>query len=341
MTEQTHQAPCVLVTGGAGYIGSHTLVSLVEAGYRPLVLDNFSNSARQAVERVGVLCGETPECIEGDIRDRSCLDDIFQRHPVTAVIHFAGLKSVGESVREPLRYYDNNVAGSVTLLQAMQAAGVDTLVFSSSATVYAPGVTMPVAEDAPLGPINPYGQSKLMVEQVIRDHCLAHPSFRAALLRYFNPTGAHPSGKLGESPRGTPENLVPYIAQVATGVRDALTVFGNDYDTVDGTGVRDYIHVMDLAEGHVHALDALRETTGAHTWNLGTGTGYSVLEMVRAYEKACGREIAYTVGERRPGDVGTCYACTRKAASELHWQASRDLEEMMRDNWRWQASQDA
>lgn len=338
MTDSATESPRVLVTGGAGYIGSHTLVSLAEAGYQPLVLDNFSNSAIQAVERASTLCGQQLVCLEGDIRERAFLDSVFSRFSIGAVIHFAGLKSVGESVREPLRYYDNNVAGSVTLLQSMQAAGVTTLVFSSSATVYAPGVPMPVAEDASLGPINPYGQSKLMVEQVIRDHCQANPDFHAALLRYFNPTGAHPSGQLGESPRGTPENLVPYIAQVASGERDALTVFGSDYDTVDGTGVRDYIHVMDLAEGHVHALAALKKRPGAHTWNLGTGTGYSVLEMVRAYEKASGREIRYTLGERRPGDVGTCYACTRKAADELNWTASRGLEEMMRDNWRWQAN---
>lgn len=328
----------VLVTGGCGFIGSHAVLSMIEAGYRPVILDNFSNSHRGAHARMEALAGQPVTLVEGDIRDPALLASLFAAHDFTAVFHFAGLKSVGESVREPLAYYDCNVAGTLTLLAAMQTASVKRLVFSSSATVYAPGVTMPASEDAVTGPINPYGQSKLMVEQILRDHCSAHPDMAVALLRYFNPTGAHPSGQLGESPNGVPENLVPYVAQVATGVREKLTVFGNDYDTVDGTGERDYIHVVDLAEGHVAALRYLESHCGSHVWNLGTGTGYTVLQLIAAFEKASGCRIAYDVGPRRPGDLGRCYANTNKAREQLGWQARFGLEEMMTDMWRWQSA---
>lgn len=326
----------VLVTGGAGYIGSHAAVVLLEAGFQVVVLDNLSNSAAESLARVARIAGRAPGFVRGDLRDRALLDGLFARYDIGSVLHFAGLKAVGESVREPLRYYDNNVAGTLALCEAMAAAGVFTLVFSSSCTVYGDPTTVPIREDQPLGePINPYGRSKRMVEQVLTDLAAADARWRVALLRYFNPVGAHESGLMGEDPNGVPNNLVPFIAQVAAGRLPELAVFGDNYPTADGTGVRDYIHVMDLAEGHLSALRALHRP-GAQVWNLGTGRGYSVLEMIRAFEQACGRSIAYRVAPRRPGDVAACYADPGKAERELGWKARRDLAVMMQDTWRWQ-----
>ncbi len=326
----------VLVTGGAGYIGSHAAVVLLEAGFQVVVLDNLSNSAAESLARVARIAGRAPGFVRGDLRDRALLDGLFARYDIGSVLHFAGLKAVGESVREPLRYYDNNVAGTLALCEAMAEAGVFTLVFSSSCTVYGDPTTVPIREDQPLGePINPYGRSKRMVEQVLTDLAAADARWRVALLRYFNPVGAHESGLMGEDPNGVPNNLVPFIAQVAAGRLPELAVFGDNYPTADGTGVRDYIHVMDLAEGHLSALRALHRP-GAQVWNLGTGRGYSVLEMIRAFEQACGRSIAYRVAPRRPGDVAACYADPGKAERELGWKARRDLAVMMQDTWRWQ-----
>ena len=328
----------VLVTGGAGYIGSHTTLALLQAGFEVVVLDNLCNASAESLRRVAQLAGRAPVFVEGDIRDRALLDRLFSEHAVDAVLHFAGLKAVGESVAQPLRYYSNNVGGTVTLCQAMAAAGVYTLVFSSSATVYGDPATVPITEDAPVGATtNPYGRSKYMVEQVLGDLAASDPRWRVALLRYFNPVGAHESGQIGEDPHGIPTNLLPYITQVAVGKLPELAVFGNDYPTVDGTGVRDYIHVVDLAEGHLAALQALNTRTGTHIWNLGTGQGYSVLQMVQAFEAASGRPVPYRLAPRRPGDIASCYADPIKAASELSWTAKRDLHTMMRDAWRWQA----
>jgi UDP-glucose 4-epimerase len=328
----------ILVTGGAGYIGSHVVLALLEAGRDVLVLDNLCNSSAESLRRVEGLCGRSPKFVEGDIRDRALLDRLFAEHAIEAVMHFAGLKAVGESVQQPLRYYENNVAGSVTLCQAMAAAGVFRLVFSSSATVYGEPSQMPIREDFPTGtPTNPYGRSKLMVEEVLRDLSLSEPRWSIALLRYFNPVGAHPSGQIGEDPQGIPNNLLPYVSQVAVGKLKELAVFGDDYPTVDGTGVRDYIHVMDLADGHLKALDALAERSGVNVWNLGTGTGYSVLQMVRAFEQASGRAVAYRVAPRRAGDIAECWADPALAERELGWKAQRGLEEMMVDTWRWQS----
>ncbi|HBP69983.1 MAG TPA: UDP-glucose 4-epimerase GalE, partial [Alcanivorax sp.] len=298
----------VLVTGGAGYIGSHTVLLLLEAGRRVLVLDNLSNSSREALERVAAITGKRAKFVEGDIRDTALLDRLFQEHEIGSVIHFAGLKAVGESVAQPLRYYDCNVTGSLRLLEAMDRAGVRHLVFSSSATVYGDPASVPIREDFPLSATNPYGATKLHIEDMLRDLHRADPRWSVALLRYFNPVGAHESGRIGEDPNGEPNNLMPYVAQVAVGKREQLRVFGDDYDTPDGTGVRDYIHVMDLAEGHLAALDALARDGGLITTNLGTGRGYSVLEMVRAFAAASGREVRYQIAERRPGDVASCYA---------------------------------
>lgn len=329
----------ILVTGGAGYIGSHVVLALLEAGRDVLVLDNLCNSSAESLRRVEGLCGRSPKFVEGDIRDRALLDRLFAEHAIEAVMHFAGLKAVGESVQQPLRYYENNVAGSVTLCQAMAAAGVFRLVFSSSATVYGEPSQMPIREDFPTGtPTNPYGRSKLMVEEVLRDLSLSEPRWSIALLRYFNPVGAHPSGQIGEDPQGIPNNLLPYVSQVAVGKLKELAVFGDDYPTVDGTGVRDYIHVMDLADGHLKALDALAERSGVNVWNLGTGTGYSVLQMVRAFEQASGRAVAYRVAPRRAGDIAECWADPALAERELGWKAQRGLEEMMVDTWRWQSN---
>ena len=327
----------VLVTGGAGYIGSHACVALIEAGYKVVVLDNLCNSSPVALERVQEICGVAPVFIQGDIRDRDCLDQLFQKHAIDAVLHFAGLKAVGESVELPLAYYDNNVAGSLTLLAAMQQAGVRNLVFSSSATVYGDPVAVPIREDFAVGPTNPYGRTKLMVEDILADWHAANTGSSVGRLRYFNPVGAHPSGRIGEDPQGTPNNLMPFVAQVAVGKRDKLFVFGDDYSTVDGTGVRDYIHVMDLVEGHVVALDYIRREQGLHTINLGTGNGISVLEMVAAFERITGQPVPYEIVARRPGDIATCWADPGLAQELLHWQASRNLTQMCEDTWRWQS----
>lgn len=328
----------LLVTGGAGYIGSHTVLALLQAGHQVVVLDNLCNSSAESLRRVAGIAGRAATLVEGDVRNRALLDQIFAAHPVGAVLHFAGLKAVGESVAQPLRYYDNNVHGSQVLLQAMARAGVFELVFSSSATVYGEPAEMPISEACPVGqPTNPYGRSKLMVEDMLRDLAASDPRWRMAILRYFNPVGAHESGLIGEDPHGTPNNLLPYIAQVAVGKLRELAVFGNDYPTHDGTGVRDYIHVVDLAAGHLCALRGLQGRAGANVWNLGTGQGYSVLEMVRAFEVASGREVPYRIAPRRPGDIATCYAQPTRAEQDLGWKAARGLPEMMRDAWRWQS----
>ncbi len=327
----------ILVTGGAGYIGSHTCVALAAAKEPFLVLDNFCNSRTSVLERVARITGQVPAHVQGDVRDADFLRQVFTEHPITAVIHFAALKSVGESVREPLRYYDNNVNGTITLLQAMKEAGVRTVVFSSSATVYGDPATVPVSEDFPLSATNPYGHTKLMMEQVLADVAHAEPgAWRIARLRYFNPVGAHESGLIGEDPQDVPNNLLPYVAQVAVGQREYLSVYGDDYPTPDGTGVRDYIHVCDLAQGHVAALHYLRRNAGVLTVNLGTGHPASVLEMVKAFEKASGRPVPYRVVARRPGDVAQCWANPALAEQLLGWKAQHGLDRMCQDAWRWQ-----
>ncbi|WP_077044433.1 UDP-glucose 4-epimerase GalE [Pseudomonas sp. KK4] len=329
----------ILVTGGAGYIGSHTTLALLEAGYEVVVLDNLCNSSDASLHAVEAICGKSALMIHGDVCDRALLDRVFQQHAIDAVLHFAGLKAVGESVRKPLEYYETNVSGSITLCQAMAAAGVFRLVFSSSATVYGEPQQMPIREDFPTGsPTNPYGQSKLIVENVLRDLCLAEPRWSIALLRYFNPIGAHHSGHLGEDPNGIPNNLVPYISQVAVGSLPELSIFGDDYPTVDGTGVRDYIHVVDLADGHLKALQSISDRSGIHTWNLGTGDGYSVMQVLRAFEQACGRPVPFRVMPRRSGDIAESWADPSKAARELGWKATRNLQQMMTDTWRWQSN---
>ena len=330
-------AGTVLVTGGAGYIGSHACVALIEAGYDVVVLDNLCNSSQVALQRVQDICGTSVGFRQGDIRDRACLDQLFNEHQVDAVLHFAGLKAVGESVEQPLQYYDNNVTGSLVLLAAMQQAGVRNLVFSSSATVYGDPVTVPIREDFAVGPTNPYGRTKLMVEDILADWHAANPDWSIGRLRYFNPVGAHASGRIGEDPQGTPNNLMPFVAQVAVGKREKLFVFGDDYATPDGTGVRDYIHVMDLVEGHVVALDYIRRECGLHTINLGTGNGVSVLEMVGAFERVSGRPVPYEIVDRRPGDIATCWADPALAQALLQWKASRNLTQMCEDTWRWQS----
>jgi len=326
----------ILVTGGAGYIGSHTVLLLLEAGHRVVVLDNLSNSSRESLNRVERLVGKSVEFVEGDIRDANCLDALFSDYDIAAVIHFAGLKAVGESVAMPLSYYDCNVTGSLRLLEAMERAGVHTMVFSSSATVYGDPATVPIREDFPLSSTNPYGASKLHIEDMLRDLYRSNEKWKLALLRYFNPVGAHESGQIGEDPAGIPNNLMPYIAQVAVGKREKLGVFGGDYPTPDGTGVRDYIHVMDLAQGHLAALNALETNGGLLTVNLGTGRGYSVLEMVAAFSQASGRPVPYEIVERRPGDVASCYADPAHANAVLGWEAQRGIEKMCADHWRWQ-----
>lgn len=328
----------ILITGGAGYIGSHACVEFLQAGYNIVVLDNLCNSSAEALQRVRELTGKDFPFVQGDIRDRAGLDRLFQTHKIDAVIHFAGLKAVGESVAQPLQYYDNNIAGSITLFEAMQAAGVNTIVFSSSATVYGDPASVPIREDFPVGATtNPYGRSKLIIEQILTDLATAEPSWRIALLRYFNPVGAHQSGRIGEDPRGTPNNLMPYIAQVAVGRREYLNVWGDDYPTPDGTGVRDYIHVVDLVLGHIKAVEKLAEAPGVRIWNLGTGQGYSVLDMARAFEMASERAVPYKIGPRRIGDIAQCYADPSLAARELGWRATHDLVEMCEDTWRWQS----
>ncbi len=327
----------VLVTGGAGYIGSHTCVELLAAGHDVIVIDNLSNSHAVALERVAQITGRQPVFVQADIGDAEALDQLFSAHDIDAVVHFAGLKAVGESVSQPLRYYQNNVAGTLTLCEAMQRHQVWQLVFSSSATVYGDPASVPITEDFPLTATNPYGWSKLMIEQMLRDMAAADERWRVALLRYFNPVGAHSSGRIGEDPQGIPNNLMPYVTQVAAGKLEQLSVFGGDYPTPDGTGVRDYIHVVDLALGHLAALDYLEEHAGANAINLGTGQGYSVLEMVAAFERVTGQQIPYRIVERRPGDVASCYADPSLAASALGWRAERGIDDMVRDAWRWQS----
>lgn len=326
----------ILVMGGAGYIGSHTCVALLQAGYDVLVLDNFCNSKAESLRRVEAITGKAVPLVQADVRDRDALREVFRTHAIGGVIHFAGLKAVGESVEKPLTYYDNNVSGSVVLAGVMAEFGVQVLVFSSSATVYGDPSCLPIREDSPLRPTNPYGHSKLMVEQIYTDLANSDPAWRIALLRYFNPVGAHSSGTMGEDPNGIPNNLMPYISQVAVGRREQLTVFGDDYPTPDGTGVRDYIHVMDLAEGHVQALAWLQNQAGAHVFNLGTGHGYSVLEMVKAFELASGCPVPYRISPRRAGDVAQVYADPGKAEYELGWKAGRDIDVMCQDAWIWQ-----
>ncbi|ATH82254.1 UDP-glucose 4-epimerase GalE [Ectopseudomonas hydrolytica] len=327
----------ILVTGGAGYIGSHAVLALLQDGHDVLVLDNLCNSSSKSLERVALIAGRAAHFVEGDIRDRGLLDALFRQWPITAVMHFAGLKAVGESVQDPLRYYETNVAGSITLCQAMADAGIFELVFSSSATVYGESVKVPISEQCTTGiPTNPYGQSKLMAENVLK--ALAHSDQRwsIALLRYFNPIGAHESGLIGEDPDGIPNNLLPYMLQVAVGRRPHLSVYGIDYPTRDGSGIRDYIHVMDLAEGHLRALQRLSATSGVSIWNLGTGQGYSVLEMLRAFEGVVGRKLPVRFAPRRSGDIAQCWADPSKARQELGWKATRDLKVMLEDAWRWQ-----
>jgi UDP-glucose 4-epimerase len=326
----------VLVTGGAGYIGSHTCVELLAAGHEVVVVDNLSNSHPAALERVARISGRELPLEVVDIRDRAGLELVFTTYRPEAVIHFAGLKAVGESVAQPLRYYQNNVEGTLTLCEVMASHGVFQLVFSSSATVYGDPQSVPIREDFPLSATNPYGRSKLMIEEILRDLGRADERWRIALLRYFNPVGAHPSGLIGEDPNGIPNNLLPYISQVAVGKLGQLSVFGDDYPTQDGTGVRDYIHVVDLAIGHLRALDRLAAQGGVVAYNLGTGRGYSVLEMIRAFEQASGRTISYRIAPRRPGDVAVCYADPAFAASALGWRAERGVEQMTRDAWNWQ-----
>jgi len=327
----------ILVTGGTGFIGSHTVVELMMAGFDVLIVDNFCNSKAAVLERIERIVGRRPGFIESDVRDREVMRTLFADYRFDAVIHFAGLKSVGESVAEPLRYYDNNIQGSLVLFETMADVGLKKLVFSSSATVYGDPHAVPIREDFPLSATNPYGRSKLIIEEILGDIAHADASWRIALLRYFNPVGAHESGLIGEDPHGIPNNLMPFIAKVADGNLPELSVFGSDYPTHDGTGVRDYIHVVDLARGHLAALQVLQVTQGVLTANLGTGQGYSVLDMVRAFELASGRKVPYRIVGRRPGDIAACYADPSLAKTLLGWQAQYGIDEMCRDAWRWQS----
>jgi len=326
----------ILVTGGTGFIGSHTCVALYDAGYEIIVLDNLSNSDASVIGRIGQICGQEPAFIEGDIRDADLLDGLFLEHSIFAVLHFAGLKAVGESVIEPQKYFDNNVEGTSVLLSAMQKADLKTIVFSSSATVYGDPASVPITESFPRSATNPYGDSKLQVENILADLHDSDPGWRIARLRYFNPVGAHTSGLIGETPNGVPDNLMPFITQAAAGLRDALSVFGNDYDTPDGTGVRDYIHVVDLADGHVAALEYLNQHQQLLTVNLGTGNGVSVLEMIKTFEQVNHCKVPYRITARRPGDIAKCWADTTLANQLLGWTAKRNLQDMCRDAWRWQ-----
>ncbi|WP_338883412.1 UDP-glucose 4-epimerase GalE [Aeromonas hydrophila] len=328
----------VLVTGGCGYIGSHTCLALQAAGMEPVVVDNLCNSKAGVLARIAAISGREPRFYQGDIRDPALLDRIFSEQRIDAVIHFAALKAVGESTRLPLAYYENNLSGTLVLLQAMKRAGVHNLVFSSSATVYGDPASTPIREDFPRSATNPYGRSKLIIEEILEDLQRAEPHWSMTLLRYFNPVGAHESGTMGEDPQGIPNNLMPFLTQVAIGRRDCLSIFGNDYPTVDGTGVRDYIHVMDLAEGHVKALQHCASKGGVHVYNLGTGQGQSVLQMVAAFEAASGRPLPYRIEPRRPGDIAECWADPAKAERELGWRARRDLAAMCADSWRWQSA---
>ena len=335
----TNQSKKILVTGGAGYIGSHTLIELIAAGFTPVVYDNLSNSSPASLARVQQIVGQSIEFIEGDILDTQLLAKTFAAHDFTAVIHFAGLKAVGESVAKPLWYYQNNVAGTLNLLDAMTQANVKNLIFSSSATVYGDPEALPIVESSPRSATNPYGQSKLMIEYMLEDLAKSDNHWQLISLRYFNPIGAHHTGTIGENPNGIPNNLMPYVSQVAVGKLPQLSVFGNDYDTVDGTGVRDYIHVVDLAKGHVAALQYLEHQTelGFEPINLGTGKGTSVLELVNAFIKTTGQPVPYSIAPRRPGDIASCYASSDKAKHLLGWQAEFDIERMCTDTWRWQS----
>lgn len=326
----------VLVTGGAGFIGSHTVVELLNGGFGVVVIDDLSNSSEESLRRVEKITGKKVNFYRNDVRDRDALVKIFKKHEIDWVIHFAGFKAVGESVQKPLEYYDNNIGSTLVLLQVMREFGVKNFVFSSSATVYGDPAELPLKETTKLNPTtNPYGTSKAMQEQILKDVWVGDNSWNIVLLRYFNPVGAHESGLIGEDPKGIPNNLMPYVAQVASGKLKRIGVFGNDYDTHDGTGVRDYIHVVDLARGHVAAIKSIKES-GVHIYNLGTGNGYSVLDMIKAFSKACGKELPYEIMPRRAGDIASCYASSEKAERELGWRAERDLETMCRDQWNWQ-----
>lgn len=327
----------VLVTGGAGYIGSHTVIDLVENGFDPIIADNLCNSKPEAVRRIRELAGRDIKFYEYDLCDLEKVRDIFAKEKIDSVIHFAGLKAVGESCEKPLEYFRNNLINTMNLLLVMRECGVRNFVFSSSATVYGQPKTVPIKEDFPLSVTNPYGRTKLMIEDMLRDVFAADKSWNIALLRYFNPIGAHKSGELGEDPKGIPNNLLPYIAQVAVGKLEKIHVFGNDYPTPDGTGVRDYIHVVDLALGHIKAIEHCSDDPGVHIYNLGTGNGYSVLQIIAAFSKACGKELPYQIDPRRPGDIAECYADATKAKNELGWVAERGIDEMCEDSWRWQS----
>ena len=327
----------ILVTGGAGYIGSHTLIELINNNFKVVAIDDLANSSRESLRCVEQITGHEIPFIEADVRDQSALSDIFTTYDIDSVIHFAGLKAVGESVAKPLEYYDNNLVSTMTLLEAMREHNVKQLVFSSSATVYGSPSELPLRETSTVGVglTNPYGKTKYMIEQIIQDYCAADPTFEATILRYFNPIGAHQSGQIGEDPNGIPNNLLPYVAQVAVGKLQSVGVFGNDYDTPDGTGVRDYIHVVDLARGHVAALQHMK--AGANVYNLGTGSGTSVLEIIKAFSKACGRDLSYEIKPRRAGDIAACYADCSKAERELGWRAELSIEQACADSWRWQS----
>ncbi len=326
----------ILVTGGAGYIGTHTLVELLKNGHSPVVVDNLRNSRIEALDRVREITGKDFPFYKADILDKEALHKIFSENSIEAVIHFAGLKAVGESVEKPLEYYHNNVTGTISLLEVMRINNVRKMVFSSSATVYGDPHKVPITEEFPLSGTNPYARTKLMIEDILRDCTISDSTWRIVLLRYFNPVGAHPSGRIGEDPNGIPNNLLPYITQVAVGRLETLSVFGNDYSTKDGTGVRDYIHVVDLAQGHLKALDKLTQGTGIYAYNLGTGKGYSVLEIIRAFEKASRKKIPYKITARRPGDIAECYSDPSLAKAELNWKAEKGIDEMCADSWRWQ-----
>ncbi len=328
----------ILVTGGAGYIGSHTCVELIQEGYEVVVVDNLSNSKEEALRRVEKITGKKVKFYKTDLLDREGLEGIFEKERIESVIHFAGLKAVGESVQKPLEYYHNNITATLILCDVMRKFAVKNIVFSSSATVYGNPATAPINEDFPLSATNPYGRTKLFIEEILRDLYVADKEWNIIILRYFNPVGAHKSGTIGEDPQGIPNNLVPYITQVAVGKLEKLGIFGDDYDTSDGTGVRDYIHVVDLANGHVKAIEKLQSNPGVCIYNLGTGNGYSVLDMVKAFSKVCGKEIPYEIKKRRSGDIATCYADPSLAEKELGWKAVRGLDEMCEDSWRWQSA---
>lgn len=328
----------ILVTGGAGYIGTHTCIELIKAGYEVVVYDNFSNSSPEAIRRTEEIVGKKITLVEGDILDKEKMREVFKNYTIDSVIHFAGLKAVGESVGIPVKYYHNNITGTLLMLEVMQEFGVKKIVFSSSATVYGMNNTVPFKEDMPTSATNPYGWTKQMIEQILRDVYVSDPEWSIVLLRYFNPLGAHESGRIGENPNGIPNNLMPYITQVAVGKREILTVYGNDYDTPDGTGVRDYIHVNDLANGHVEAVKYNETHTGVEAVNLGTGVGYSVLEVVHTFEKVNGVKVAYKIADRRPGDIASCYADVEKAKTLFGWETKKTLEDMCRDSWHWQSN---